>query len=193
MDIKKQIELGLLVCPKTKLRLSISDDNQWLENADKTARYKYLDGIIPVLLIDPRWAEEYANDSEKMIKEYYINSKKGKSLLRRIKSKVTQDYRTESSKKGFRGLFYDLPSDALCLSVGGGPTRAHPRLTNVNIGPFPNVDIVADAHCLPYSEGSVDAIHSEAVFEHLYNPVKAAEEIYRVLKPGKRAYICTPF
>ena len=55
------------------------------------------------------------------------------------------------------------------------------------------MDVVADAHCLPYADESVDAIHSEAVFEHLYNPVKAAKEIYRVLKPGKKAYICTPF
>ncbi|OGV68942.1 MAG: hypothetical protein A2283_16865 [Lentisphaerae bacterium RIFOXYA12_FULL_48_11] len=64
---------------------------------------------------------------------------------------------------------------------------------NVNIGPFPNVDIIADAHCLPYANNSVDAIYCEAVFEHLHTPVLAAQEICRVLKKGRKAYICTPF
>ena len=66
MNIRKQIELGLLVCPKTKQRLSISHDNQWLENVDKTEHYSLLNGAIPILLIDAKWAEKYANDSKVM-------------------------------------------------------------------------------------------------------------------------------
>jgi predicted SAM-dependent methyltransferase len=34
-------------------------------------------------------------------------------------------------------------------------------------GPFANVDVVADAYALPYATGSVDAVHCEAVLEHL--------------------------
>ena len=71
--------------------------------------------------------------------------------------------------------------------------RSHPMLFNLNIGPFPNVDVVADAHSLPYADESVDVVHSEAVFEHLYNPGQASKEIYRILKKGGKAYICTPF
>ena len=55
------------------------------------------------------------------------------------------------------------------------------------------MDIIADAHCLPYANNSVDAIYCEAVFEHLHTPVLAAQEICRVLKKGRKAYICTPF
>lgn len=192
MDIKRQIELGLLVCPKTKQKLMI--DNQFIENTAKTERYKFLNGRIPILLTDTKWAEEYTIESDSMNKEYaidYINKKK--SLLSKIRSKLTQDYRTESSKRAFLGLFDDLPSDPLCISVGGGPMRAHPMLFNLNIGPFPNVDVVADAHSLPYADESVDVVHSEAIFEHLYNPGQAAKEIYRILKMGGKAYICTPF
>jgi uncharacterized protein YbaR (Trm112 family) len=70
VDIKRQIELGLLVCPKTKRKLMI--DNQLIENTANTARYKCFDGRIPILLEDTKWAEEYAIDSESMNKEYAI-------------------------------------------------------------------------------------------------------------------------
>jgi len=39
----------------------------------------------------------------------------------------------------------------------------------------------------------VDAVHCEAVFEHLHSPAVAARELARVLKPGARAFVCTPF
>ena len=103
-----------------------------------------------------------------------------------------EDYRSVASVRAQERLYAGLLADAVCLS-GGGPTRAHPRLINLNIGPFPNVDIVADAHRLPYANASVDAIHCEAVFEHLHSPVVAAGEVYRVMKQGARAFVCTPF
>ena len=59
--------------------------------------------------------------------------------------------------------------------------REHPSLVNVNIGPFPNVDVVADAHHLPYADASVDAIFCEAVLEHLAQPHEAVKEMFRVL------------
>jgi ubiquinone/menaquinone biosynthesis C-methylase UbiE len=66
-------------------------------------------------------------------------------------------------------------------------------LVNLNIGPFPNVEVVADAHQLPYADNSVDAIFCEAVLEHLSNPFKAVQEMARVLRPGGEAFVATPF
>ena len=62
----------------------------------------------------------------------------------KLKSKLVQDYRTKASKNALAQLFANdgVPDDALCLSIGGGPSRAHSRLTNLNIAPFPNVDVV---------------------------------------------------
>ena len=85
------------------------------------------------------------------------------------------------------------PPDALCVSIGGGPERSHPRLVNLNIGPFPNVDVVADAHRLPYADGCVDAIFCEAVLEHLHTPAQAVAEMFRVLRPRGAVLAVTPF
>jgi SAM-dependent methyltransferase len=194
MDTIAQIEQGILVCPETRQRLHVSNDRQWLVTEDNAYRYRFLNDRIPILLRDPGSTAEYASASKRMNEEYSQEGvQRRDSLFGRLRRFLNADYRTDASNQAFRSMFVDLSDDALCLSIGGGPARAHDRLINVNIGPFPNVDVVADAHQLPYADESVDVVYSEAVFEHLHSPNKAAEEIFRVLKPGRRIFICTPF
>jgi SAM-dependent methyltransferase len=54
-------------------------------------------------------------------------------------------------------------------------------------------DIVGDIHDIPLESESVDAIFCIAVLEHVRNPLKAMEEMYRVLKPGGKILIYVPF
>lgn len=54
-------------------------------------------------------------------------------------------------------------------------------------------DIVGDIHSLPFDDNSVDAIICIAVLEHVENPIKACEEMYRVLKPGGQVFAYVPF
>jgi SAM-dependent methyltransferase len=51
-----------------------------------------------------------------------------------------------------------------------------------------NLDVVADAHALPFPAASFDFVFSLAVFEHLHSPWVAAAEIARDLRPGGRVY-----
>jgi ubiquinone/menaquinone biosynthesis C-methylase UbiE len=49
----------------------------------------------------------------------------------------------------------------------------------------PNVKFeVGDIYKLPYPDNSFDAAFAHTIFQHLEDPVKAAIEIHRVLKPG---------
>lgn len=48
----------------------------------------------------------------------------------------------------------------------------------------PAADLLADAHALPFRNGTFDAVLSYAVLEHLYNPFLAVREVARVLAPG---------
>ena len=54
-------------------------------------------------------------------------------------------------------------------------------------------DIVGDIHNMPFADNSIDAIICISVLEHVENPIKAFEEIYRVLKPGGYCFIYVPF
>jgi len=56
-----------------------------------------------------------------------------------------------------------------------------------------NPDIVGDIHDLPFDDTTQDAIICIAVLEHVENPIKAFEEMYRVLKKGGYLFVYVPF
>mgnify|MGYP001610197688 CR=1 FL=1 len=56
-----------------------------------------------------------------------------------------------------------------------------------------NPTYVGDVHNLPLPDGSLPAVICLSVFEHLYDPQKASDEIYRALKQGGKALIYTHF
>lgn len=54
-------------------------------------------------------------------------------------------------------------------------------------------DIVGDIHALPFTDNSQEAICCIAVLEHVTDPFKAAQELYRVLTPGGMCFVYVPF
>ena len=53
-----------------------------------------------------------------------------------------------------------------------------------DIQPGRNVDTVTDIHRLPFADNSVGTIVCVEVLEHVFDPIRAVEEIHRVLRPG---------
>src|SRR5262249_37794117 len=50
----------------------------------------------------------------------------------------------------------------------------------------------ADCYSLPFPDRAFDRAFSHALFEHLADPLCAARELCRVLKPGGVAGVCSP-
>ena len=55
------------------------------------------------------------------------------------------------------------------------------------------VNVVADAHYLPFNETTFDGVWIQAVLEHVINPNLVADEIHRVLKTDGLVYSEIPF
>ena len=189
LSIKEQIESGRMVCPVSHEPLIIRDN--FLETQDGSHRYVFENGI-PILFPDAKKQVEYLGENKgKMKHEYETSQRNGLTSI--IKRMTSKDYRSQGYRTAFCDVIGSQPPNALCLSVGGGPNREHPNLVNLNIAPFPNVDVVADAYRLPYADNSVDALYCEAVLEHLEFPDKAVAEMWRVLKKNAPVFAATPF
>jgi SAM-dependent methyltransferase len=189
--VTDQIAGGRLVCPVTHQPLVAA--GQGLRTADGTRRYPVVAGV-PVLLADPeRWRGRLATREGAAMEAEYRGRGGGLARLVRRLGAGAPDHRSEASLAAFAAVVGDAPRGALCLAVGGGPRRVHPALVNLNLDVFPGVDVVGDAHRLPYAGDAVDAVHCEAVLEHLERPAAAVAEMHRVLRVGGEVFAATPF
>ena len=96
-------------------------------------------------------------------------------------------------QNGPRKILNFLDEGVNVLNVGSGPERLGHEFINIDVYPFSEVDVVADAASLPFKNNSVDGVVSESLLEHVDFPEKAAKEMARVLKPGGHLYISAPF
>ena len=91
-------------------------------------------------------------------------------------------------------LFGVLGAEAAILDLGSGNLRLDlPGLIRMDVALTDHVDIVADAHHLPFRDDALHMVFSHSVLEHLREPFAAAREMYRVLAPGGYVYTDTNF
>jgi SAM-dependent methyltransferase len=80
------------------------------------------------------------------------------------------------------------------LNLGAGASTRRPaRCVELENSVFVNTTVVGDAHCLPFRDDTFDAIVSFNTFEHLADPMTAAREVLRVLRPGGSLRLQTAF
>lgn len=87
----------------------------------------------------------------------------------------------------------------LILNVGcgerfiGGERLKGYRIINTDIIEFSDVELISDAHFLPFRDESFDLVICQAVLEHTRKPWLVVNEIYRVLKKEGVVYVEVPF
>jgi SAM-dependent methyltransferase len=82
----------------------------------------------------------------------------------------------------------------LDLGAQNGPYAAHfPRRVALDLRPARGVDVLGDAQALGFTDGSFDVVLCTEVLEHVPEPQRAVDEMFRVLKPGGRLLLTTRF
>lgn len=94
-----------------------------------------------------------------------------------------------------------LPLLAPVVEIGSRPAETQENIAflrdlvgikpyvGCDIQPGANVDVVTDIHRLPFADATVGTVVCVEVLEHVHDPIRAVEEIRRVLQPGGTAIL----
>lgn len=87
-------------------------------------------------------------------------------------------------------------TDAYTLDLGAGNSPyidLFPNRVGFDIAEGKGVDVVGDAHDLPFEDEKFDMIVCNELLEHLHTPQKAVSEMRRILKKEGRLILTTRF
>src|SRR5438874_1271157 len=93
-----------------------------------------------------------------------------------------------------RQLLENCPEGRV-LDIGGGTAHIknfRPDIVSTDILGFPGIDVVADAHRLPFPDAVFSGVVMLDVLHHLERPIEFLKEASRVLKPGGRLAMIEP-
>jgi SAM-dependent methyltransferase len=89
--------------------------------------------------------------------------------------------------RDFHRRLLDNCPDGRVLDIGSGTAHIkefRPDILSTDIQWFPGIDVVSDAHSLPFPNGFFSGVVMLDVLHHLERPICFLEEASRVLKPG---------
>ena len=97
----------------------------------------------------------------------------------------------------------EISLEKIILDVGGGEpfTKwlksykslfANSDYKTMDFDKNTGADIIGDIHSIPLPSNTIDAIICHSVLEHVISPAKAVEEMLRILRPGRKAFIHVP-
>jgi SAM-dependent methyltransferase len=162
--------------------------------------FPIIDGI--PILIDEAGSLFPINDFRERKETTFKAGNKLLSVIMNILPSLSLNVGSKRNYPKFASLLCERNNKSKVLVIGGGILgKGIKRIINnkkiefIEVDVFfgPRTKIIADAHDIPLSSESVDGVIIQAVLEHVIDPVRVAEEIYRVLKPCGLIYAETPF
>jgi SAM-dependent methyltransferase len=124
------------------------------------------------------------------------------TVLDGVDARLAEHRRIWDSKPTLRAVYADYHRrlEAACppgrlLDIGSGSAHFknyHRSVTSLDILPFPGVDVVADAHEMPFQAGYFAGIVMIDVLHHLQWPLDFLREAARVLEPRGHVAMIEP-
>lgn len=145
-----------------------------------------------------------------VLEECQLSGSKGASVTGRLSDGVwagrmrsALGTKNRYAKANIERILAHVPPSGRVLIVGGGAIgqgmqAVYDSKQDINAIGFdiygsPHVQLIADAHRIPFQNGLFDAVIVQAVLEHVLSPHVVVAEIWRVLKADGWVYSETPF
>ena len=212
-DTKESLRLApsvveLLICPKCRSGLERTEDEFRCTGPGCGAKYPVVNSI-PILIDEDQSVfkiDSYTQNKNTFYERHATEPGAPQKDKRKFRpGAFLPDYacnpKAEENFIKLAGLLKKRPGKSKILVVGGSIFNRgmEPLLdesfelieTDVSFGD--RTQLVLDAHSIPFSDASIDAVVAQAVLEHVAEPWTCAAEFARILKPDGLIYAETPF
>lgn len=198
-----------LVCPCSRRSPLSSDDNQRIFCISNACAYSenaggFLRTLGKPVLINFEECDTVCNKDKYRSgnREFYVPRTMG--LLAKVARRMLHGKNRVAERSAFKIIREITRSKAQprVLIIGGAEIGQGVEIilgcknisvTSIDIYPVEDICFVADAHYLPFQDESFDAVWVQAVLEHVVDPIKVVDEIYRVLNRDGMVYSEMPF
>jgi SAM-dependent methyltransferase len=192
----------ILKCPISGKSIKESDNNLTFETLDGI-KYKVIDSIPVFVNFEKSIIEEksiFATSGASTIKRPLFNGlfQLLKSIVAPTNPKTRKNINIFTNE--LKKLQISNPNPKILIVGGGRIGNGLEELYQNNFGIISfdvykteNIQFIADAHDIPLADGSVDGVIIQFVLEHVLNPQRVVDEIFRVLKIDGLVYAETPF
>jgi SAM-dependent methyltransferase len=191
----------MLNCPICGSKLIGLEEQIKCNNAECAKCFPSVDGT--AILLDESSSifsiEEYLECGEET--NLKAKPKLERGMINLIPSNIL-NLNTQANYQQFTNLLLELSDRPKVLVIGGGTVGqgaesllANPaiEIIETDVVLTPRIDVICDAHQLPFADNSFDGVVVQAVLEHVADPFGCVAEIYRVLDCNGLVYSETPF
>jgi SAM-dependent methyltransferase/uncharacterized protein YbaR (Trm112 family) len=189
-----------LACPVCRALLELAADGLACSNDRCNAKFAAVDGI-PILINQ----QQSLFDAATFVRKAPTFFKPVGRLRRWLSNSIPTLSANVTARANFRQFRDQLRRRAgrpRVLVIGGsivgdgleslvGDPSIELLETDVALGP--RTQLICDAHDIPFRDETFDGVILQAVLEHVVDPARCIEEVYRVLRPGGLVYADTPF
>ncbi|BAZ66840.1 putative methyltransferase type 11 [Fischerella sp. NIES-4106] len=191
---------NILRCPVCKSRFKLSKNQLRCTNNQCNNKFHLVNNI--PILIDELSSVFSVNDFIDKVQITLKPKSKLERLMVNIVPGINLNVKTKKNSQKFTEILLQQNKNPLVLIIGGSvvgqgmedllsSSEIEFIETDVTFGS--RISVICDAHQIPFAEDSFDGVIVQAVLEHVIDPKRCVEEIYRVLKPNGLVYSETPF
>ncbi|MHC2066676.1 methyltransferase domain-containing protein [Bremerella sp. T1] len=194
------LDWQIIQCPKCHGTLELRDDIAVCQAEQCRATFPSTEGV-PILVRE----DNSIFDTDQFLKKedtFFRSIPKWREWISHRIPDVSLNVNADRTANKLLQLLKTRPGKSRVLVVGGGIVGAglgHAlndldiEWVETDVAWGPQTKIICDAHDLPFRDGSFDAVIVQAVLEHVVDPLRCVEEIYRVLNDDGVVYADTPF
>lgn len=191
-----------LCCPVCKAKIIKEEDIYICTNVMCSSKFPIINGV-PILINESNSIFSKSEFVEKGDLSFHKSKKyEFMKFLTKTVPSISKNLMAKQNFKKFKEELFNLSSMPSVLVVGGGTlgegieelvdcNDLEMIETDVVFGP--RTEIILDAHDIPFINNTFDGVVVQAVLEHVVNPYRCVEEIFRVLNKQGIVYSETPF